>query len=297
MGNFSRDALYNLHVEGQESCFLAFDPSDYTEVRQYAKNPAFEPDEISYLLPLANEAVVHFSRTNEEEYALELELRYTRPQKRREKQLLKEGKLPLSAFSVLSWQAFKRPRQDFEEIVSHFFYDLQAILDKTLMDDPPFINAGYTAQSGNFYTYPNLMAALALWKVDRAILAIQSGWAGDVARLLTDVHQSLVIAKMPSVLDLHDLNRKKIVSDIKAQSASSGPKKQDAYKQRVIALYKSLDNGELWKSRSRAADLIYTRLYEEFDDPPISDKQASVTIEGWLKEEDPEGKYIKPKKS
>ncbi len=297
MGNFSRDVLYNLDVEGQESCFLAFDPSDYTEVRQYAQNPAFDSEDISHLLPLANEAVVHLSRTNEEEYAVELALRYSYLSEKDKKKFEKDGRFPLPAFSVSSQQAFKKPRQDFEEIISGFFYDLQSILDKTLTDDYLFIREGYTAQSGNFYTYPNLMAAMALWKVDRAILAIQGGWSEEVARLLVETHQALVIAKMPSVLELHDMNKKKVVSEIKAQSASSGPKKQDAYKHRVIALYKALDNGELWKSRSRAADLIYTRLLKEFKDPPISNDQASVTIEGWLAVEDPERKLIKPKKS
>lgn len=302
MHNIDKNILYNIGADKNKSCFLAFDPSDYTEVRQYGQNPAFEPDDINHLLPLANEAAVHFSRTNEEEYAVELELRYTRLQKRREKEMLKKGNLPLPAFSVVSWQAFKRPRQDFEEIISHYFYGLQSVLDNTLTNDPPFIKTGYTAQSGNFYTYPNLMAAMVLWKVDRAILAIQSGYAAEVARLLIDAYQALVIAKMPSVICLHDLHQQRKISEKKAKAGGRGPKKQEEYKADALELYFRLGKEDPWRSWDAAAIKIYGLLLDKYrelikiNDPKkaiISENHADDTMAVWFRNADPKKKFIK----
>ncbi len=50
MHNVDKSILYKVNTNKDGSCFVAFDPSDYTEVRQYSRNPAFEPDDINYLL-------------------------------------------------------------------------------------------------------------------------------------------------------------------------------------------------------------------------------------------------------
>jgi len=51
-------------IKKDESHFLAFDPSDYTEVDQYKDNPAFKSDETNSLLPVANKALVFFLYIN-----------------------------------------------------------------------------------------------------------------------------------------------------------------------------------------------------------------------------------------
>jgi len=304
----SRSDLYNLKFEDGEA-FKAFDPADYTVMRGYTQNKVFSKDELHSLLRIANDALKCFTCANKE-YEIHLEVLNTRVPDRRKKKLEKEGKYPAQLFGPSHQAAFELPRHDFEEAVRYCCELLQSEYSqdewkefsdhssRSGANDTEYLDRAFfgdctertTTEKEAPFEYHRLMAAFTLWKLDKTALAIQNGWAKDVACLLVDAQNALSKAEHPHALKIHDMQKQREVSGRSAKSAKHGPKRQRQYKDSAIALYKSKSP---WKSWENAANSIYGILADDFKPIPISSGEAHETMRNWFKEIDPNRKYIK----
>ncbi len=302
MAKACKEILYNLCVDQHESCFQAFDPSDYTEIDKYLTNPSFQTDDAASLSSLADKALMLFTRASSK-YETETQKRYSHTPAREQKKLDKKGDVAFPAFSMTGFQAFKRERSDFEEAVKfcckqicdagvdeerNGFNDAE-LLDSTLRDDEFQGVVSYSAKSGHVYERHHLLAVFSLWKIDRALLAIQDGKVADVARILVDAQEALTVSEGCYRIEVRELNRKKVWSEQQAKRGGQRNKNLDPYKEKVLKVY---DGAKNWKSINNAATLIYKKLIDEYGETPLSEGECVKTISIWLTEHDPDRKKI-----
>lgn len=296
----SRSDLYNLQFEDGE-VFKAFDPTDYNEIDGYTKNPAFQSAGAASLLSMANKALTFFTRADSE-YETDTKARHSYISTRQQKKLDKKGEVAFPAFSMVPFQAFKRNRADFEE-AAHFCcenilaaeeertgYGDAEILDSTLRDEF-FESRGSFKVGSHMYERHHLLGVFALWKIDRAILAIQNDMASDVANLLTDVQVALRIADECYQREITWLEIKKKKSQQQANKGKQRHKHLDDFKARAIKMYQDGDNGKVWRSVKRAAEVFYRDIIQKDAPNLMSEEEAVKTISGWLTDFDPDGEY------
>lgn len=287
-----------------KSCFQAFDPSDYTEVRQYQNNPAFQKPETQSLRPLADKALVFFTRENAA-YSDDTKKRHSHIPAQEQRKIDKTGKVAFPAFSMIPFQAFRVDRADFDEAVKFccqcirdnsddeegFGSDDTEALDIVLRDEF-FENAvSFTAQSGRTYSRPQLLGVFALWKLDKALLAIKEDKASQIANLMVDVMAALQIADECYRRNIDRLETKKQKSQTQAKKGQNRHKHLDELRLLALQTYHGGNNGKKWRSVKRAAEYIYEQVIRPASPNSMSEEQAVTTISGWLTEADPDGEY------
>ncbi|MBK7362095.1 MAG: hypothetical protein IPJ01_07310 [Micavibrio sp.] len=304
--------LYNLSLEAGSPCFQFFSPEIYTEVRGYQNNPAFENQEARSLLSLANKALIFFTRANSA-YETDLKEQYAYISER-EKKKADENKRSTPAFTTIPFQAFKKPRSDFEEAVAFCLRNLCSMLDIDELSSPEYKRTGYNdselldfyfrnkflkgdvklkTSSRRTYYHHHLLAAFSLWKLDRALIAIAQNKASEVANLIYDIHTSLNIAQREHSSHVKMLDNKKKKSEAQAAKGKKRHKDLESLKAEAIKIYKKGDNGKQWKSVKRAAEVIYKELSPN---SKLSSEEGVKTISGWLMKADPKGKLSKYKR-
>lgn len=292
-----------------KSCFQAFDPSDYTEVRQYQNNPAFQSDETGALLPLANKALIFFTRADSA-YEEDANKRYSHIAAEEQRKLDRAGKVAFPAFSTVPFQAFRVDRADFDKAVEFCCkrisdnsddeegsrcQDTEA-LDKALRNEFFENTISFTAQSGQTYSRPQLLGIYALWKLDKVLLALKNNLASDVKNLMVDVMSALQIADKCYERKKSRLLFKKEESERQANAGKESHKNLDDIKVKAIALYTNEGKIKKWRSVRQAAKSIFDRLQEVEKKRFVSPEGAQDTIWDWLTAADPHGEYSSYKK-
>ncbi len=300
--------LYGLCLDKNKSCFITFDPSDYTEVRGYQNNPVFKIEGATALLDDANTALAYFTRADS--YDSEIRKRYGFHNAKIQAKSEKTGVPIVHGFTVTMFQAFKRERSDFEEAVLFCCDHLRQLIDQDewILPHPLGERLGwndahilfrilrpddFNKKSDNTYKDAHLLSAFALWKIDRALLAIQNHMAADTANLLVDARKALKLVQDIYELEIRKLLIEKGKKEAQASGGNKRHKEQDALKQRSEEIYNSKKE---WKSRASAAGVIYHQLINEFDPCPLSEGEGPKTIAGWIKKFDPENKRLKNKR-
>lgn len=307
MSDACKKMLYELVSGAEDICFQAFDPANYTEIDGYIKNPAFQSDETASLLSMANKALTFFTRADSE-YETDTQARHSYIPTRQKKKLDKKGDVAFPAFSMVPFQAFKHDRADFEDAVRGCCDNILAteeertgfgdaeILDSTFRDEF-FDNRGpFQVKTGRIYQRQNLLGVFALWKIDRAILAIQNNMAADVANLLTDAQEALRIADECYQREIQALSLKKEVSERQASAGKESHNSLNDIKERVLSIYFVEGKIEKWRSVRKASDVLFNRLDDEDKKRFVSPEGAKNTIWEWITDADPKGEFSRYKK-
>ena len=258
------------------SCFLAFDPSDYSEVDQYKDNPAFQSETARALLPVANKALIYFTRAGSE-YEQDTKKRYSHVSARKQQKLDRAWDVAFPFFSMTAFQAFKRERSDFEEAAQFCLENLSDLNNKT-----------FTAKTGYIYERHHILALYSLWKIDQAFQAIDNSEAAAAAQNVAEAYEALTTPEDVFNVEIKSLNNKKAISQKQARRGKKRHKGLEPYKDKALQLY---DEGR-WKSVNNAAGRIYDTIIEDYGETPLSEGECVKTISKWIKKHDPERKKI-----
>lgn len=286
------------------SCFRKLDPSDFTEVRGYKKNVAFESDDTSALTSLANKALIYFTRAGSS-YETEIKERYSYVPARQKQKNITQGKV-LPAFNALSIQSFIREKDCFEKAVFFCLKSLCQIFDEEEHKIPSggdrsgyndsitlsrFLDDMHFPINGIEYKTHHLLSAFALWKIDRILLAIEYNKADAVGKLLIDAQRAIEIAENFYRTEIEHFNASKVKSQKSAEKGKLRYKSLEKFKLRAIEIYKSRE----WKSVKRAAEVIYSQLKKEMllSEKDLTEERGVITISCWLTKSDPASDFSK----
>lgn len=265
-------------------------------------------DGAAALLDDANTALVLFTRANN--YRSEATKRYGFHNAKTKNKAKRSGVPIVPEFTITMTCASQKKRKDFDKDVIYCCELLKEFFDQDEWDLPDLSGDrlgwndtqilfkilspnDFNKKPDNAYKNAHLLSAFALWKIDRALLAIQTHMAADTANLLVDARKALKLAQELYELEILNLLRDKAKREAQASRGNKRHKEQDALKERAEEIYTSKEE---WKSRASAAGAIYNQLVNEFDSCPLSEGEGPRTIAGWIKKFDPKNNRLKNKK-
>lgn len=289
-----------------ESLFRAFDPSNYTEIDQYSFNPVFQCGDIKPLLNLANKALVYFTRADSEYYD-DTKARNSFISAKRKRELKKHNEVAFPFFSMVPFKAFKRKKSDFEEAVKFCIDNINTsneedvklhnihTLDETLRNEI-FESKGPFQINGNQYDRPHLLSAFALWKIDKAIIALQDNKASNAVNFVIVAQEALDIACECYKQREDVLFKQKKASERQASIGGKSHKNLNIIKDKVLKIYVDQGKTKKWKSVRKASQEIFILLDKQEKKLFVSQEGAEKTIWDWISSFDPKGNYSEYKK-
>ena len=226
MAGSEEKSLYDLTFEEGERCFQAFDPSEYDQVYAYETRKVFQSKDTKILQTFASDAIKYLTRSDKA-YKKRLDDVFTFETKAVKNERRESGVvIPVFCFDDI--RVYPKSRKEIEEVVKFACSSLCLSLpseeqrdlsetgarngnnDSELLSD--YLDKTnfqkLAASSEQEYPKESVLAAFALWKIDKALMAIEKQDTAIALNLLNDIQQCMNIVRSLNNLKISKLIEK-----------------------------------------------------------------------------------------